>query len=222
MANEIKNLKQKNFSYEKRINELENVINELKKRINILERKYEQKFTNLFNSKIDIDENLVKTWLNNRQFKATLLYRMSEDGDSYSSFHKKCDNTGFTITFIETTNGMKFGGYTELNWDVSQKDKTDDTTFLFNFNFREKYIKNNNSYSIGCYSDDGPKFGWGPQIGFNNLKSKGLKIGWSVKSKDNPFALKESFYFNLEKDNNSNINYYFKTKELEVYQIKYF
>ena len=176
----------------------------------------------LFLSKIDIDEQLVKVWLNNRRFKATLLFRMTEDGYYYSSFHDKCDNKGITITFIETTTGMKFGGYTELNWDTSEKDKTDDATFLFDFNLREKYIKNKNTYSIGCYRNDGPKFGWGPQIGFHFSKNNQIKQGWSVKDKDNPFALKESFYSNLRKDNTNVYNYYWDTKELEVYKIEYY
>ena len=81
MTSEIKSLKEKNISYEKRIKELEEVVNELKNRINNMESKNEHSNlnitkthnnNNLFLSKIDIDEQLVKVWLNNRRFKATL------------------------------------------------------------------------------------------------------------------------------------------------------
>ena len=86
---------------------------------------------NIFNSKINIDEYLVNIWLNERKFKAALLFRMSEDGVDFNTFHKKCDNKGETIIFIETENGYRFGGYTELDWDNYSNEKTDESTFLF-------------------------------------------------------------------------------------------
>ena len=46
---------------------------------------------NIFNSKINIDEYLVNIWLNERKFKAALLFRMSEDGVDFNTFHKKCE-----------------------------------------------------------------------------------------------------------------------------------
>jgi hypothetical protein len=56
---------------------------------------------------------------------------MSEDGVDFNTFHKKCDNKGATIIFIETENGYRFGGYTELDWDNYSNEKTDESTFLF-------------------------------------------------------------------------------------------
>ena len=69
---------------------------------------------NLFDSKVEFDQKLVKNWLNNRNFKTDLLYRKSRDGFKPKNFHDRCDNKGITITFIETMEGYKFGGYTEL------------------------------------------------------------------------------------------------------------
>ena len=271
LTNEIKNLKEQNLSYEKRITELENIILELKDNFNnninnnninnnennnknkIQEknnnnRKISKSLTfnhndknllnfnpnnvnineksnlsknleeknktvkivrkqSIFDSNIDIDENLIKTWLNKKQFKAKLLYRMSEESPSFGEFHNKCDNKGITITFIETTKGMKFGGYTELDWDLSETNKSDKSTFLFSFNNKEKYEKINEEYSISCTKNDGPKFGWGPQICFNN----NLKRGKSIKSDRNTFVLDNKFV------NDTN----WETKELEVYKIKY-
>ena len=68
-------------------------------------------------SKTEFDEELVISWLNNKKFKAELLFRKTRDGSTPNDFHNKCDNKGITITFIETTKGYKFGGYTELQWD---------------------------------------------------------------------------------------------------------
>ena len=158
---------------------LEKIINELKK-----------KDIFIFNSIFNIDEPLVRSWLNNRNFSANLLYRMTEDGIYPNDFHKKCDNKGTTIVFVETEDGDRFGGYTELEWDRSNTDKKDESTFIFSFNSKEKYIRRNNNYSIGYYETEGPKFGWGPQIGF--LNTIDLKHGSSIYSSSNTFELKKN------------------------------
>ena len=226
LVNKINNLEIKNKEYETKIQEYEKKFQEHEKkfqelmeinkkneiRINNLEKlinnntKIEKK---IFNSKININETLVKSWLNNREFSATLLFRMSEDGDQFKTFHEKCNNKGITITFIETTDGLIFGGYTELEWDNSNRDKNDKSTFIFSFNTNEKYTKRNDNYSIGCYETKGPKFGWGPQIYFpyNNLRK-----GRSDKSDGNSFVLNNPF-------TNGEDNW--ETKEFEIYQIKY-
>ena len=102
---------------------------------------------------------MVQTWLNNRKFKTELLYRKSKDGSTPDDFHKKCDNKGTTITFIETNKGYKFGGYTELQWDTYSNCKKDNLTFLFSFNKRKKYPIVKNNGSIYCYPTNGPRFG---------------------------------------------------------------
>jgi hypothetical protein len=48
-----------------------------------------------------------------------LLYRGSRDGLSGSAFHSNCDNKGFTLTIIETTDGKVIGGYSNTPWSSS-------------------------------------------------------------------------------------------------------
>ncbi len=206
--NKFQNLKNDyENKYQDFIKKNEMKINSLEKMINDLKHKNIE--TKIFNSKIEIDETLVKSWLNNRKFSANLLFRMSDDGVEIVTFHRKCDNKGKTITFIETECGLRFGGYTELEWDSYSCDKKDDSTFIFSFNYKEKYTKRNDNYSIGCYLKEGPKFGWGPQIGFYG---KNLKEGSSTKSPGNSFVLNNRFTNGKEK---------WITKELEIYQINY-
>ena len=134
----------------------------------------ELKLFEIFDSKIEFDQHLVKSWLNNRKFYAELLYRKTRDGSTPSDFHKRCDNKGITITFIETTKGYKFGGYTELQWDQSGNYKTDKSTFVFTFNKNLKFKARNNNFSIFCNSDEGPRFGCGcPEIYLSNSLDKG-------------------------------------------------
>ena len=73
---------------------------------------------------------------------------MSKDGNYFVDFHNKCDNKGITISFIKTKKGFIFGWYTELNWDKYSGEKANKSTFLFSFNYKEKYNEINNNYSI--------------------------------------------------------------------------
>ena len=125
-------------------------------------------------------------------------------------FHNKCDNKGFTITFIETTNGYKFGGYTELQWDCSSSSKKDKSTFIFSFNNKQKYTARNNYSSISCYSFNGPRFGRTetPDIYFFETLNKGQ----SYKTDENTF---------ITSRNLTNGEEYWDVKELEVFKIVY-
>ena len=165
--------------------------------------------TKKFDSKIVFDEELVKSWLNNREFKTELLFRKSRDGSTPNDFHNKCDNKGITITFIETTKGYKFGGYTELPWDISNSRKKDSSTFIFSFNKMQKYIARNNNNSIACCPNEGPRFGCGnPEIYFD----KTLDKGESCDTKQCTF---------IDKRVLTNGEKFWEVKELEVHKIIY-
>ena len=160
-----------------------------------------------FNSKIEFDENLIKLWLNGRNYKPELLFRKTRDGSSIKEFHNKCDNKGTTIVFIETTKGYKFGGYTELQWDISNKLKKDKSTFIFSFNKKQKYIAIKDSDSIYCSNSEGPRFGSSiyPEIYIPNSLNKGESYN-------------ETFLSSRELTNGEQ---YWDIKELEVYKITY-
>ena len=163
----------------------------------------------VFDSVIDFDEQLVKPWLNYRQFSTELLFRKTRDGSTPNDFHNKCDNKGITIVFIETTNGYKFGGYTELEWDHSGN-KKDKSTFIFSFNNKEKYNARNNNNSIGCYSFEGPRFGSDyPEIYLYSSLNQGRSFD---NSRYNTFLLGRKL---------TNGEEYWDVKELEVHKISY-
>ena len=94
-------------------------------------------------SKIGFSFNLIKSWIDNREFNLELLYRKTRDGSEPQNFHDKCDNKENTMILIETTKGYKFGGYTELDWNGNNKEKEDKQTFLFSLNNKKKYISTN-------------------------------------------------------------------------------
>ena len=183
----------------------ENGINEILETI-----KQFGKVGKIFDSKIEFDEKLVISWLNNRNFKSELLFRKTRDGSTPNDFHNKCDNKGITIVFIETTKGYKFGGYTELQWDSNSGGKTDKSTFIFSFNKKQKYTARNNKNSIFCDSDSGPWLGNGghPEIYLNGQLNKGI----SYDNSSNTFLLGRQL---------TNGEEYWDVKELEVYKITY-
>ena len=47
---------------------------------------------NLFDSKIEFEQKSVKIWIDNKNFKAELLYRKSRDGSKSEEFYHRCDN----------------------------------------------------------------------------------------------------------------------------------
>jgi len=163
----------------------------------------------IFDSKIEFDEELIKKWLNNREFNSELLYRKTRDGSTPNDFHNRCDNKGITITFIEATKGYKFGGYTELQWDNKSGYKKDKSTFIFSINKNQKFTARNNNNSIYCGSSEGPRFGcnW-PEIYLNGTLDKGYSYNYSGCTFTEGRKL-------------TNGEEYWDVKELEVFKINY-
>ena len=206
-----KNLEKKIIELENKNKMLENELKETKK----LNKKNEEELIkikeylfpkSIFNSKIAFDEKLIKDWIG-KKFSAELLFRVSRDGSEPKEFHRRCDNKGPTIIFIETTKNFKFGGYTELEWDKSDSFKTDDSTFLFSINNKAKYTRRNSLCSIYCREDLAPSFGGDTFPDFFCMGS--CKKGELCDA--NTFATPKEL-------NNGEKN--FDVKEMEVYQIK--
>ena len=63
--------------------------------------------------------------------KFNLLYKAFTDGDKASTFHEKCNGHPITLTLIETTEGVRFGGFTKKSWDGKNLKKTDNDAFVF-------------------------------------------------------------------------------------------
>ena len=92
----------------------------------------------------------------------SLVYKMSKHGER--NFHKYCDNVGPTISFFKIrkkNNEMfnRFGGYTSVNWDISEKFKKDNTAFIFSLTKRKVFKAKEPYDSIFCSSFYGPCFG---------------------------------------------------------------
>ena len=111
-------------------------------------------------NELNLIETGVKNKLNKKIKKYTLLFRASKDGFKAGNFHSKCDGKNNTVTLVETTNGKRFGGFTDAAWDQSSSYKTGSNSFIFSLDDKSIYY-NKNSHNIYCKSDYGPTFGGG-------------------------------------------------------------
>ena len=129
---------------ENRINILENKVNELYliKEEYIKLKKINNEKNNLLFPQSNIiksnDENIIISWFDKKPLKFNLLLNSKIDGDSTSTFYKKCENKCPTILFFKTTNGVRFGGFTTQFWRASGYVK-DEKSFLFSLDKKEKY-----------------------------------------------------------------------------------
>ena len=120
---EIKTVKEKLNLLKNDIDKILEILNS-KFNINFKEEKYFDKKSLICSQKNEID--FIKSLLPNK--KIILIYRETLDGDSFSSFHSKCDNQGETLTFFETKDGRKFGGHmnqsisTQFDWFNKNED----------------------------------------------------------------------------------------------------
>jgi hypothetical protein len=105
--------------------------------------------------------------------KFTLLYKATRDGDKASTFHEKCDNHPMTLVLVETTKGVRFGGFTRKSWEGRCLKKTDNDAFVFSIDKNKIYDIVLNEPAVGAYPKFGPVF-FGCQIRiYNECFTKG-------------------------------------------------
>ena len=97
--------------------------------------------------------------------KFKLLWKGSRDGFTASKFHSNCDGKGPTLTVVQSTDGVIFGGFTSYSWCGDGNYHEDKTAFIYSITKGYKCGKQNNTdRSICCYSSYGPLFGSGRDI----------------------------------------------------------
>jgi len=107
------------------------------------------------------------SWLNkelpqNRELGG-LLFDTSKDGDAASTFHALCDSEGATVTIVETTLGVVFGGFTAASWASHSSGQyiSDSSAFVFRLrpNPMRKFKVSSSSTAIYRRTAYGPQFG---------------------------------------------------------------
>ena len=208
-----------------KLNEKEKVENILTNEIDILKKSngYFYNFNleeyNEFKNKIDskiirydelciINEG-IKTKLNKKIKNYRLLFRASNDGFQASKFHSKCDGQNYTLTFVITTLGRRFGGFTDQAWDSSSGNKGGSNGFIFSLDNKEIYYSKNSSYNIYCGNGYGPTFGGGFDFYLCD----------NCNNSNSSYNNSDHSYNTYGKKNAVAGNYNFYVKDYEVYKI---
>jgi len=114
------------------------------------------KISKIINSNYEF-VNSIKNWINSKEsMNIELLYRLSDNGEKFSTFHELCDNKGPNLILFHIKEGDKIGVFTPLSWDSISESKNDMRTFLFNLNKNIKYKKIREEKSICCKNNHGP------------------------------------------------------------------
>ena len=156
---------------QKVINDLCSTVNELRKKIKSLTIyiSQEQLKKNLESKDILLDEEekkMVCDWIlkqmasEGKKVEMTLLYRLTRDNDSSSTFHNKCNNQGPTLSLIRNTKGYRCGGFTSKSWcnyyNSYSTYTQDSNAFLFSLDYKEQYFNYDGQNALYDYSGLGP------------------------------------------------------------------
>ena len=208
-------------SYHKENEILKKEIEEIKKYICKLKEKEEKEekeknSIHNFDSLIVKDKKKIytlKNWISpEKKINAELLYRLSRDGDSFSTFHKLCDNKGPTITLFQTAQNAVIGFYSPLDFDSNYKTfKEDMNTFIFNLDNLQKYEKTRKYGSIYCRDTFGPYVAY---LGMYDGSCKTMRQCYY-----NPSSTKNNFNNGNNIIPNANQNITFDLNEVEIWKI---
>jgi hypothetical protein len=92
---------------------------------------------------VDTSEyDLLKYWLG-RDFRLELIFASYNDGDLAWKFHSKCDGVSPTVTFIKTSTGKRFGGYSIIPWATTYPGEyvnSRGNEFVFSLDHKRKLV----------------------------------------------------------------------------------
>ena len=159
----IELLNQKDKEFKLKFEEIDNKFENIEEILEKNKEKNREKYMLLNPTLYYPEKDLVYSWINpNKKVNLNLLYDSNKDGFKAATFHSLCDGKGATITFIESTLGYRFGGYTTVSWDQSINNyKSDANSFIFSLSHKRKFKVTNTQYSIYSHSSNGPTFGGG-------------------------------------------------------------
>ena len=166
----------------------------------------------IIKSKKEVEK--ISKWLSNEKaIKLKLIYNGSENKFKSDYFHIKCDNVVPTLSLIETTNGNRFGGFTNQTWKGAFIFKKDKSAFIFSLDKLEKYpIKNNHiEEAIVCKTDYLVCFGKGDILIFDNANKMLNKSSFPYSYGNN----------NIKKYSLNNGESHFIVKEIEIYHVDF-
>jgi len=204
-------LKEKNIEYSNKLKENTLRIEKLERMLNKNTIDNNDMSIYFKNSNIvkNDDINLILDWLEIKPKSFELLLDSKVDGDLTNTFYEKCGNKKPTITFIKSTEGFRFGGFTNETWP-NYLFKSDPKSFIFSLDKKRKYKIIKKEKAIYFQNNYGFCFGENSIFIYNNSSSTGGNITEDLGVHDFPQKVNDL--------NNGKST--FKVSSYEVYQIK--
>lgn len=137
------------------------------------------------------------TWIS-KASDFRLLYKISRDGCSATTFHQQCDGQGATVTVLYNKLNTIYGGYLSQSWNSSGTYINDSKAFLFRLQFNSsssplKFPVSDASKAGYGKEDYGPAFGSGNDIknfsGQINCSGNAFKLNGSLSSLGSSYNL---------------------------------
>ncbi|ORX77665.1 hypothetical protein BCR32DRAFT_247760 [Anaeromyces robustus] len=152
----------------------------------------------------------------NKKISFNLIYRLSNNGSSGSSFFNKCCNIPNNIILVKTTENERFGGFTQNAWTCNNSYKKDDNAFCFSLTNKKFYdIKKGFDAIFDGNSKSGISFCNFLYIGnTNNTLLSGYCFGRNDNSSDSSNYTGECLKYEI-----NNFKRNFSVNELEFYEI---
>ena len=74
--------------------------------------------------KVDDPNEMAKVaeWVGGKRIRLEKQYRITEDGFNRAVWMEKCGNKGSILHVIESHNGKKYGGFSNVKWPKSDQD----------------------------------------------------------------------------------------------------
>ena len=83
----------------------------------------------------------IAEWIGGRRVRLEKQYRMTEDGFKRTVWKEKCGDKGPLLHVLESNQGKRFGGYSDVKWPKSDQDiyHPDPNAFIFSLTNLSKH-----------------------------------------------------------------------------------
>ena len=77
--------------------------------------------------------------MENKNIGFKMIYKCEKNNDTPQIFHEKCDGKQNVLVLIETTEDIRFGGFTSIGFNSKYNFYKDNKAFLFSID-KKKFI----------------------------------------------------------------------------------
>ena len=210
---ELKKLTKEKNNYISIINKYNNYYGQsIKMKMNLMDKGID---TDIFTSKKDLEfiKYSISNIVNHDVREIRQIFKASTNGDNINAFLQNCTGVHNTLIIILSDNKKTFGGFTQAEWDGSNRYKYDENAFIFSIDNKEIYpvLNRYKKMAINCYDEEYMSV-FGSDIYIcDYFFSNNMSIAQEAFYDYSKSKIKGEYKLNGQK--------YFGVLELEIYQI---